>query len=348
MIYDVLVVGGGQAGLSMGYYLKQSGLSFVILDNQSKAGDVWRKRYDSLIMFTPRLYSSLPGLPLPGDPKEFPTKDEIADYLDQYVQAFDLPIKFNTQVQKVRKEKDIFVISTNDLMLKTKRIVIATGPFHTPSIPSFSKELSREITQLHSSEYRNPTQLQDGPVLVVGSGNSGAQIAVELSESHETYLSVSQTIRFMPLNIAGKSIFWWFDKLGILKADRHSFIGKKIQSKGDPIFGYELREKIKNHSVILKSRTKSIHKNEIQFEDLTSISVKNIIWATGFIPNYSWIEIPNLLDSNGKVTHERGVTEIDGLYFLGLPWQHRRGSALLLGVGEDAEYLYKYMTKKDL
>ncbi|MGG1397615.1 NAD(P)/FAD-dependent oxidoreductase [Bacillus salipaludis] len=343
MEYDVVIIGAGQAGLSMGYFLKQSGISFLILDNQSRAGDVWRNRYDSLVLFTPRLYSSLPGLPLGGDPSGFPTKDEIADYLEQYAQTFDLPIRFNIDIQKIRKENNIFAISTNKLTIKTKRIVIATGPFHTPRIPPFAKVFSNELTQLHSSEYKDQSQLQEGPVLVVGGGNSGAQIAVELSENNETYLSVSQKIRFMPLKFAGKSIFWWFDKLGILRADRHSFIGKKIQSQGDPVFGYELKEKIKNRSVIVKSRTKSIHKNEIQFEDHTSIMVNNIIWATGFTPNYRWIEIPNLLNPNGEVNHKRGVTEIDGLFFLGLPWQHRRGSALLLGVGEDAEYLYKYI-----
>ena len=239
MIYDVVVIGAGQAGLSMGFYLKQTSLSFMILDNHENVGDVWRKRYDSLVLFTPRSYSSLPGLALEGDPSGFPTKDEIADYLELYADTFDIPIQFKCQIQRVQKENNIFYISTNDeSLIKTKKIVIATGPFHTPRIPPFAKELPKHVVQLHSSEYKNPNQLTDGSVLVVGR-NSGAQIAVELSQHHETYLSVGQKIRFIPTDIATRNIFWWFDKLGILHADRNSFIGKKVQSQGDPIFGYD-------------------------------------------------------------------------------------------------------------
>lgn len=344
MVYDILIIGAGQAGLSMGYYLKKTGLNFLLLDNHSHAGEVWQKRYDSLVLFTPRFYSSLPGLPLQGDPSGFPTKNEIADYLKIYAQTFDLPIQFNRQVQKVARVNDIFTISTNEQDIMAKKVIVATGPFHTPRIPSFATELSSDVIQLHSSEYQNPSQLHEGPVLVVGGGNSGAQIAVELSERHETYISVGQKIRFLPLLIAGRSIFWWFDKLGILKVHRDSFIGKKIQSQGDPIFGFELRQKLANQQVNLKSRTVSVHQNEITFDDNTSITVKNIIWATGFIPNYQWIDIQNLVDENGVIKHHRGVTDVEGLYFLGLPWQYRRGSALLLGVGDDAEYLYQHIT----
>ncbi|MDQ1147829.1 putative flavoprotein involved in K+ transport [Bacillus sp. SORGH_AS 510] len=343
MIYDVVVVGAGQAGLSMGYFLKQSSLSFKIVDSNNSAGDVWRNRYNSLVLFTPRSYSALPGLTLKGDPSGFPTKDEIADYLEHYAKTFDLPIEFSCDVQKVNKQNDTFIIATSDSIIKTKKVVIATGPFHTPRIPSFAQELPLQVVQLHSSEYKNPAQLNDGPVLVVGGGNSGAQIAVELSNHYETYLSVGHKIRFLPLNIAGKSIFWWFDILGILHANRDSIIGKKVQSQPDPIFGFELKQKLKDKKIILKSRTRSIMKNEIQFEDLSTINVQNIIWATGFKVDYSWVEIPNLLDHNDKVQHKRGVTEIEGLYFLGLPWQYRRGSALLLGVGEDAKFLYQQL-----
>lgn len=198
--------------------------------------------------------------------------------------------------------------------------------------------------QLHSSEYKNRSQLNDGSVLVVGGGNSGAQIAVELSQHYETYISVGHKSRFLPLTIGDRSIFWWFEKIGLLNLNRNSFIGKIVQSQPDPIFGYELKEKIKNNRVKLKSRTKSIHQNKVQFDDHSTITVDNVIWATGFIQVYSWIDIPHLLDSNGNLKHNRGVTEVDGLYFLGMPWQHRRGSALLLGVGDDAAYLYKHIS----
>ncbi|MDN3020233.1 NAD(P)/FAD-dependent oxidoreductase [Paenibacillus sp. BSR1-1] len=341
MIYDVVVIGAGQAGLSMGYYLMQTSLTFIILDNHSEIGQVWRKRYDSLVLFTPRAYSSLPGLGLEGDPTGFPTKDEIADYLERYAKTFDLPIHLNCHVQKVQKENDSFIIFTGNSIIRTKKVVVASGPFQTPNIPPFAKKLPNHVVQLHSSEYKNPSQLNEGSVLVVGGGNSGAQIAVEVSKYYETYLSIGSKVRFLPLSLAGKSVFWWFDKLGMLHADRDSWIGKKVQNQSDLIFGYELKEKIKNRAVKLKSRTKSIVQNEIEFEDLSTIRVENVIWATGFIRDYSWIDVKNLAGATVDVKHHRGITEIDGLYFLGLPWQHRRGSALLLGVGEDAAYIAK-------
>lgn len=346
MVYDVVVIGGGQAGLSMGYYLKQTGLSYIILDNQNVVGDVWRKRYDSLILFTPRAYSSLPGLTLKGDPSGFPTKDEIANYLENYARTFDLPIQSNCHVKRIQNENDLFIISANEgTVIKTKKVVIATGPFHTSRIPAFAKELPEQVVQLHSSQYKNKSQLNEGAVLVVGGGNSGAQIAVELSQTHETYLSVSHKLRFLPLSIGNKSFFWWCEKLGILQSNRDSFIGKKVQGKPDPIFGFELKERIKNQQIKVKSRTASIEKDEICFVDQTKIKVQNVIWATGYTQDYSWIDVPELLDEDGKIMYNRGITNIEGLYFLGMPWQHRRGSALLLGVGDDAEYLAKQISK---
>ncbi|MDZ5474171.1 NAD(P)/FAD-dependent oxidoreductase [Bacillus sp. 31A1R] len=342
MVYDVIVIGAGQAGLSMGYFLKQSNLSFVILDNQKRIGDVWRNRYDSLVLFTPRNYSSLPGMVLQGNPCGFPTKDEIADYLESYSSQFDLPIQLNTEVQEVLLENKIFKIKANDSVMLAKKVVITTGPFHTPNIPFLSKELSKEVLQIHSANYKNPSQLKDGPVLVVGGGNSGSQIAVELSNDRETYLSIGQPIRFIPTTIKGRSIFWIFDKLGILNAKRDSFIGTIIQKKGDPIFGYELKEKLKNKSIFLKGRTKAVHNNTMIFEDGSSISTQNVIWATGFNSNYSFIKIPGVTNpTSGRVIHSRGISNVDGLFFLGLPWQNKRGSALLLGVGEDAQYLFQ-------
>lgn len=342
---DVIVIGAGQAGLSIGYYLKKSALSFLILDCNERIGDVWRNRYDSLVLFTPRLYSSLHGLPLNGDPNGFPTKNEIGDYLELYAKTFDLPVMTNTKVKRITKKRDIFIVETQNSVLKAKNVVIATGPFKNPNIPTISNHLSKEVVQLHSSQYRNPSQLNEGTVLVIGGGNSGSQIAVELSETHDTYLSVGQTVRFLPLEFLKKSIFWWFDNLGIYKASSDSFIGSSIQKKGDPIFGYDLKENIRTNKVKLKSRTIDGKGNLITFEDHSSLKFNNIIWATGYYPDYTWIDLPNLIKSNEKIDHKRGITNIDGLYFLGLPWQHSRGSALLLGVGDDAKYLYEFMVR---
>lgn len=338
-MYHTIVIGAGQAGLAMGYYLKQNNSNFLILDKGNNIGEVWRSRYDSLTLFTSRMYSSLPELPLEGDAQGLPTKEEIALYLEKYAAKFKLPIQLETEVLKVAHKKDVFSVETNKGILTARNIVIATGPFHHKYIPHFAEKFSGDVIQIHSSEYKNPLQLKPGNVLVVGGGNSGAQIAVELSGTKNTFLSVSQKLRFLPLKIGGRSIFWWFDKLGILRATRTSIIGKKIQQNGDPIFGFELKKAIKEWEVTLKEKVINIEKNDVIFKDNTKLQVDNIIWATGFKQKYSWLDIDNIYNKKGMIKHQRGLTAIRGLYFLGLPWQHKRGSALLQGVGEDAKYI---------
>lgn len=342
-MYHTIVIGAGQAGLAMGYYLKQSNSNFLIIDKGNNIGQMWRSRYDSLTLFTSRMYSSLPGLPLEGDAQGLPTKEEIALYLEGYAAKFKLPIQLETEVLKVAHKKDVFSVETNKGILKARNIVIATGPFQHKYIPHFAEKLSCDVIQLHSSEYKNPSQLKPGNVLVVGGGNSGAQIAVELSGRKNTFLSVSQKLRFLPLKIGGRSIFWWFNKLGILKATNTSIIGKRIQQHGDPIFGFELKKAIKEWEVTLKDKVTNLEKNDVFFKDNTKIQVDNIIWATGFKQNYSWLDIDDIFNNKGIIKHQRGLTAIRGLYFLGLPWQHKRGSALLQGVGQDAKYIINHI-----
>ncbi|WP_026583996.1 flavin-containing monooxygenase [Bacillus sp. J33] len=338
-MYDVVVIGAGQAGLAMGYYLKKQNVSFLLLDQGSEIGESWRNRYDSLTLFTPRMYSSLPGLSLKGESNQYPGKDEISDYLDRYAKEFSLPVKLDTSVTNLIKERDEFVLATNYGEYRCKNVIVATGPFQKPNIPEFAKHLSKDVLQLHSSQYKNPAQLSDGPTLVVGGGNSGAQIAVELSRDRDVYLSVGHSPTFLPQDFGNKSIFWWFDKLGLLKANVHSRIGQLIKNRPDPIFGYELKTQLRKGRIKQKPKAISAIQDAILFEDHTEDMVKNVIWSTGFISDYSWISIPSLLDEKGLPKHKRGVTDVDGLYFLGLPWQYRRGSALLQGVGADAEYL---------
>ncbi|MEH7177836.1 flavin-containing monooxygenase [Neobacillus vireti] len=343
MIYDVLVIGAGQAGLAMGYYLKQTNLSFLIVDKGSEIGESWRNRYDSLTLFTPRTYSSLPGLALHGKEKQYPAKDEIGDYLSLYAKTFLLPIQHNTFATKLEKEEECFKLSTTQGEIKSKNVIVATGPFQEPFIPKFSQLLSENILQLHSSNYKNPNQLQDGPTLVVGAGNSGAQIAVEISRGRKVYLSVGQPLRFLPQDICSKSIFWWFDRFGVLKANVNSKMGQFIKNKPDPIFGLELKSQLKIGDIILKPRVTSADRNHVSFEDATRIEVSNVIWSNGFQSDYSWIKIPSVFSEKGMPIHNRGITSMKGLCFLGLPWQYRRGSALLQGVGDDAEYLLKML-----
>lgn len=346
MIFDVIVIGGGQAGLSMGYYLKQTKLSFLILDKGSAVGESWKNRYDSLTLFTPRSYSSLPGLLLSGEEKQYPTKEEITDYLTLYANTFSLPVQLKTSVLNLDK-KDHFILNTTQGEYYSRNVIVATGPFQDPFIPEFSQLLSENILQLHSSKYKNPNQLKLGATLVVGGGNSGAQIAVELSKESKVYLSVGQQLKFLPQDIANKSVFWWFDKFGVLKANLHSKVGQFIKNKPDPIFGFELKSQLNNGRVVLKPRATSANKNDIFFDDNTSLKVSNVIWSTGFKSDYSWIKIPTVLHEKGFPIHQRGITSINGLFFLGLPWQYRRGSALLQGVGTDAKYIVEKLLTKE-
>ncbi|MFD1707646.1 flavin-containing monooxygenase [Siminovitchia sediminis] len=338
-MYETIIIGAGQAGLAVGYYLQKTGQNFLLIDKAKEIGKQWKNRYDSLVLFTPRKYSSLPGLKLEGEEHGFPSKDEIAVYLQAYGETFNLPIQLNEEVIQIVKDGEVFIIRTNRNEYRSKNVVIATGPFQTPNTPPWSQELAASVNQLHSSRYKNPGQLAEGNVLVVGGGNSGAQIAVELSKERETYLAISKSLHYLPLRIGQRSIFWWFDQLGILQASSHSFLGKLIQKKGDPIFGFELKQAIRQKKVAVIRKVIGARKKQVICEDRSVLEVNNIIWATGFRTEYPWLQVQGVLNIEGKVLHHRGQTNIDGLFFIGLPWQYRRGSALLQGVGEDAKYI---------
>ena len=260
-----------------------------------------------------------------------------------YANTFRLPLKLKITVQGLHKTQSGFRISTDTEEFTAKNVVIATGAFQNPLLPEFTNRLSDNVLQLHSSEYKNSKQLRDGAVLVVGGGNSGSQIAVELSKDRQTYLSVGHKIKFLPQDIMKKSIFWWLDKLGIYTADVNSKVGQFLKKQPDPIFGFELKSLIKSGKVILKPRTISIQNDNFIFEDNSEVRVNNVIWSTGFVSDYSWIDIADVFDEKNQPLHQRGITSVKGLYFLGLPWQSSRGSALLQGVGADAEYLINYI-----
>lgn len=343
MKYDAVIIGGGQAGLAMGYYLKERNVSFLIVDASSEIGETWKKRYDSLRLFTPDYLSSLPGLRLEAN--SYPTKDEIANYLKLYAKTFTLPVQLNTKVTKLFLNNDVFMVETSKGSIQADNVIVATGPFQVPNIPRFSKNLSEEVLQLHSSEYKNPDQIRKGSVLVVGGGNSGSQIAVELVENHKVYLSIGHKMRFLPQEVGHKSIFWYLDRLGVYKARHDSPLGKILKNKPDPIFGFELKKLIKEGTITLVPRAHSSKNNTILFQDNSQIKIDNIIWATGYKPDYGWIKFSEVIDSKGSPIHNRGITSIKGLYFLGLPWQHNRSSALIQGVGDDARHISSHLNK---
>ncbi|WP_337035118.1 NAD(P)/FAD-dependent oxidoreductase [Paenibacillus illinoisensis] len=346
-MYDVLVIGAGQAGLAAGYYLKQTGLNFMILDSASSIGDSWRRRYDSLYLFTPRMYDGLPGMPIEGYQNGLPSKDEIADYLNSYAKNMDLPIKLKCLIKRLGKKDNHFIVEANDGIMEARKIIVATGPFQVKSVPSFSKSLSEGVIQLHSSEYLNPDQLTPGNTVVVGGGNSGAQIAVELAKdqnkNRSVYISVARNFTFKPLYIMNQSIFWYFEKLGFLRANTQDSIGRWLKNQPEQVYGFELKQLIKKGKVQVSSRAINASGNYITFEDGTQIEVNNVIWATGFKRDDHWIDIRDAFDSHGQIQHNEGVSPVTGLYFVGLPWQSSRGSALLGWVKYDAQRIVSHL-----
>lgn len=339
---DILVIGAGQAGLAIGYYLKQTKHSFVLVDAVRRIGDVWRNRYDSLILFSPRRYSALPGMALPGDPAGFPTKDEMADYLETYANYFAIPVHLHTKVERLESLDDTYQAATSQGDFMAQNVVIATGPFQKPFIPKLPGALSENIHQIHSSEYRRPSQLPEGPVLVIGAGNSGAHIAAELSNSRKVYLSVGHEIVIIPRQIWKRSIFWWLDISRLSRVSVGSRLAKFLQ-KTEPIISMELKPLIASGKLHVKERAFSFHEKEIAFTEGTKISVDSIIWATGYQFDFGWVDIPGVLDEQAKPIHQRGISPVKGIYFLGLPWLYRVGSAQLNGIGFDARYLYELL-----
>jgi len=338
-MYDVLIIGAGQAGLAAGYYLKQSGLRFLMIDAASSVGDSWRHRYDSLHLFTPRMYDELPGMPLKGDRNGLPDKDEIADYLESYARKMGFPIKLKCKLMSLQKKEDLFYAETTDGIIEARNVVVATGPFQTKNVPPFSESFSNQVLQLHSSEYNNPSQLLPGTTVVVGGGNSGAQIAAEiaLKEHQSVYISISRKLTFKPLYIMNRSIFWFFEQFGVLRASAGSLTGKWLRNQPEYVYGHELRGLIRKGIVSAYPRAVNAKDNRILFEDGSELEVDNIIWATGFKRDHQWIRIANAFDSNGAIVHKEGISPVKGLFFVGLPWQTSRGSALLGWVKYDAQ-----------
>lgn len=337
---DVVIIGGGQAGLAMGFALKQHNISFIILDENDETGAAWKKRYDSLRLFTPRNYSQLHNFPFEGDPNGFPHKDEVVSYLQKFKSVNNLPVIYNQKVINLSKENNQqFRIVTQNQCYTACYVVVATGAFYHPFIPQIYDDSIPFM--IHASNYQNPQQVPKGDVLIVGAGNTGIQIAAELSGTHEVTLSKSKSIRRIPQRIAGKSLFWWLETLGVSRVKPDSLAGKFIQ-KRDPIIGDDY-ETVKKHVEVV-SRVEVIKDGTATFQDSFSKNVKSIIWATGYRNGYSWIDIKGVLNDRGRPIHKFGVTNVQGLFFLGLSWQSKRSSALIYGVSDDANTITEKIT----
>src|SRR3954469_10904957 len=335
---DVAVIGGGQAGLAIGHFLARAGRRFLILEAGESVGTAWRERWDSLVLFTPRRYDALPGLPFPGDPGGYPGRDEVVAYLEQYARTFDLPVRFRSQVRSLEAGDDGFVLELADgRRVEADQVVVATGPFHVPSMPALADELDPALFQAHSVAYRSPSGVPDGTVLVVGGGNTGFQIAKELSATHTVHLAIGSRQTPPPQQLVGRDVFWWLTRLGLLDKSVDSRLGRRAQGR-DTLVGSSSRELQRRVGVGVKPRVVGASGRTVRFADGSALDVDAVVWATGYRPDHAWIDL-DVTDEGGRLRHRRGVSDVRGLYFLGLSWQHTRGSALLGFVKDDAEFI---------
>ena len=336
--FDVVVIGGSQAGLAVGYHVARRGLRFVILDAGSATGHVWRSRWDSLSLFTPAQYSGLPGMAFPSRKDTYPSKNHVAAYLESYVSAFDLPVRRNAKVRSLTRRDEAYVVATADEEFTASQVVVATGPFQVPFIPPVAGDLDKSVFQIHSADYRNPAQLPvGGHVLVVGGGNSGFQIAEELAATRKVDLAIGKRMPSLPQRLLGKDLFWWLSGIGFMKVSTDSRLGRKL-AKRDVLIGSSPRG-LRRSGVTLRKRLASASGRRAVFDDGSEQDIDAIVWATGYRSDFSWIDIPGVQDESGGIIHRRGVTDAPGLFFVGLTWQHTRGSALIGFVGDDASFI---------
>lgn len=344
--FDVIVIGGGQAGLAVGYYLSRAGLNFVILDEHDRVGDAWRNRWDSLRLFTPAGHSSLPGMSFPGPRHEYPGKDQVANYLEQYATVMNLPVRHGSRALRVtRAGEDRWRVETAAAAYFAQSVVIATGGYQRPNIPEWSSELDPDIRQLHSSDYRNPAQLSPGPVLIVGASHSGAEIAIEVAREHPTKL-VGRDTGQQPFQTGGRldrvlTPLIWFGANRLLTIDNP--IGRKAKDQfldhGLPL------ERPRRGNITaagverVTARANGARDGKLILEDGSEVEVRNVIWCTGFRGDYSWVEDLEY-DDGGHPEQDHGVViGMPGLYFVGLKFQRAVASSLIGGVGRDAAHV---------
>ena len=342
-----VIIGAGQAGLSMAYHLKKNNKDFLIVDGDVKIGASWLNRWDSLKLFTPTEYNHLPGFKFKAPKGYYPDKFEVANYFKSYVAHYNFPMRFNTLITEVRKkESGSFILKHKEGEIEAENIIIATGPFHIPYTPPCHTKISKDTLQIHSNYYKSLNQLQKGDFLVVGAGDSGYQILDEVSKdkSRTVYFSGNTNVKSIPQQFLGKTLWWWFTISGFLSFNKYSWIGKKINSSAQPVIGTDVKEILARENVVAVGRTKDASGKDLFFDKMKVSNIKNIIWATGYRPNFHWLEGLEL-DENNYPKNFRGESNIEGLYFIGLPWMYTRASATLGGVSKDATYLADIICK---
>ncbi|HEX9122498.1 MAG TPA: FAD-dependent oxidoreductase [Actinomycetota bacterium] len=349
--FETVIIGGGQAGLATGYHLRKRERRVVILDAHDRIGDAWRTRWDSLRLFTPARYDGLPGWPFPASPWSFPTKDEMADYLEAYAERFDLPVRTGLPVDGLSRQADRYVVSAGHRRFEADNVVVASGAHHIPKVPAFAAELAPDIVQLHSKEYRGPSQLREGDVLLVGAGNSGAEIGIEVSRFHRTWLSGPDTghIPVRHGSVAARFGFSVFRFFGHHVLTTRTPIGRKLRpkliTKGDPLIRVKPKD-LAAAGVERVARVVGVRDGRPLLADDRVLDVANVVWCTGFRTDFGWIELP-VFGDDGQPVHHRGVVGSEpGLYFVGLVFLYSLSSDVLPSRGRDAEYIAKRIASR--
>jgi putative flavoprotein involved in K+ transport len=344
--FPVIVIGAGQAGLSVGYHLARRNIPFVILDANRRIGEAWRNRWDSLRLFTPARYDGLDGLPFPAAPDTFPSKDEMADYLEDYAAHFKLPVRLGVKVDWVSRQDKRYLVAAGDRRFVADHVVVAMANYQAPKVPGFASQLDKRIVQFHSRDYRNPAQLKEGDVLIVGAGNSGAEIAAELAAHRKVWIS-GRDVGSVPFRIDGGVARHFLGRF-VLR-----FMFHYVLTLGTPIGRRARPKRIHQPAPLIRikprdlaaagieraPRVMGVHGGLPLLEDGRVLDVANVVWCTGFHAASSWIDVP-VFDRNGDPEHERGVVTAEpGLYFVGLHFLYAFSSVMIHGVGRDANYV---------
>jgi putative flavoprotein involved in K+ transport len=351
---ETVVIGGGQAGLSVGYHLAKRNRSFVILEANERIGDSWRQRWDSLRLFTPAWLDTIPGLPFPASKYAFPRKDEMADYLESYATHFALPVRTGVRVDRLSRAGDRYLVASGGRRFVAKHVVIAMANYQRPHVPAFAGELDPATVQMHSSAYRNPGQLRDGGTLIVGAGNSGSEIAVELARAGRAVWMSGRDTGHIPFRIGSRvgrrilaPVLLRFVFHRVLTT--HTPLGRKarpgVVSKGGPLIRVKPKDLVAL-GVERVGRTAGVRGGKPVLDDGRVLDVANVIWCTGFHIGHSWIDLPGL-GAGKEPVHDRGVVASEpGLYFVGQLFLYAMSSSMIHGVGRDAGYIADVIVRR--
>lgn len=347
--FDVIVVGGGQAGLSVGHHLARLGISFVILEANPRVGDAWRTRWDSLRLFTPARYDGLDGMRFPAPPHSFPTKDEMANYLEAYAAHFQLPVRTGVRVERLSREGDRYVLRAGGRRLEAPHVVVAMSSYQRPRVPAFARELDPRVFQMHSLDYRRPAQLPPGDALVVGAANSGAEIGLDLVRSGRRVWVSGRNPGEVPFDVENPvalsvvmPILFRVVFHRIMTVDTP--IGRRVRpdfmAKGLPLIRTKFRD-LRKAGVTLVPRVEGVSDGRPKLADGKILDVSSVVWCTGFDIGPSWIDLP-VFDDRGEPIQARGIVPGEpGLYFVGPHFLYSASSTMIHGIGRDAQRVAK-------